>query len=187
LRTTNAQVIFAFLSYRSSQTISTLKLLHSFIFQFVYENPGLRPILCQAVEAKYRQVGSSVEYNKELLKNLVEEQSVFIIIDGLDEIAELERGYLLKTLLQLLNDCPNLKLLISSRGDHDILKLLKPHAEVVRVHIENSHDIDEYVKRRIDSWLSTLVLDTHIISEIRRLLRLIATKAKGEPTKESSL
>ncbi|KAI9684612.1 MAG: hypothetical protein M1822_005700 [Bathelium mastoideum] len=179
LKSANSQVVFAFLSYRSSQRTSTLGILQSFIFQFVYENPTLRHILCQAVETKQRQLASSVESNRELFKNLVEDISVSIIVDGLDEISESERGSVLKTLLSLLDDCPNLRLLISSRGEHDILKALKCHAEIIRLHSQNGQDIKAYVAQRVDGWLLTLKLDKSMISQIRQLLRSVAKRAKG--------
>jgi hypothetical protein len=121
-----------------------------------------------------------VDANRELLRSMVENKNVFVVIDGLDEIPEGERASLLKCMLGLLNECSNMKLLISSRGEHDVARLLKHHAEVIRVHAENGYDIEEYVKARVDNWLLAVDLDDQIASEVRQLLISIATKARGE-------
>jgi hypothetical protein len=136
--------------------------------------------LFHAFETNYRQISSSVDYARDLLKNLIEEQPVHFIVDGLDEISEVDRSSLLKSLLQLHKDSVNFKLLISSRGEQDITRLLKPVAQIIRVHFGNGRDIQSYVDKRTDEWLSRLQLDEERTFEIRSLVKPIGRNSKGK-------
>jgi len=180
LKSENAHVCFALLSYRSCQTTPILRLLHSFIFQIASDNKNLRPVLSQAFEANQRQIASCVDTARDLFKSLLDDLPVHIVVDGLDEITVAERSSILKNLLQLYHECPNLRLLVSSRGEYDILKLLNPYVQIIRVHDENGRDIQEYVRRRTDEWLSRLDLDEDDMHDLKVLLGPIAKRSKGE-------
>lgn len=173
-------VCFALLSYRSCQAAPALRLLHSFIFQVVSYNKNLRSILCQAFEANQRQVSSCVDTTRDILKSLTGDAPVHIIVDGLDEINAAERFSALKNLLRLNQECPNLKLLVSSRGEHDIFKLLNPCAQMIRVHDQNGQDIQEYVRSRVDEWMLRLDLEEDDIHDLKVHLEPMAKRSKGE-------
>jgi hypothetical protein len=136
--------------------------------------------LFHAFETNFRQISSSVDYARDLLKNLIEEQPAHFIVDGLDEISEVDRSSLLKSLLQLRKDSVNFKLLISSRGEQDITRLLKPDVQIIRVHFGNGRDIQSYVNKRTDEWLSRLQLDEEMTLEIRNLVKPIGRNSKGK-------
>jgi hypothetical protein len=136
--------------------------------------------LFHAFETNFRQISSSVDYARDLLKNLIEEQPAHFIVDGLDEISEVDRSSLLKSLLQLRKDSVNFKLLISSRGEQDIARLLKPDVQIIRVHFGNGRDIQSYVNKRTDEWLSRLQLDEEMTLEIRSLVKPIGRNSKGK-------
>ena len=160
--------------------MSFLRLLHSFIFQITSDNKDLRPVLSQAFQANERQISSCVDVARDLFKGLIDDLPVYIIVDGLDEITVRERSSILNNLLQLYHECPNLRLLVSSRGEYDILKLLKPCVQMIRVHNENSQDIQAYVNKRTDEWLSRLDLDDDDMHDLKDLLEPIAKRSKGD-------
>jgi hypothetical protein len=134
--------------------------------------------LIDAIETNRFKLSGTVQDASELLGDLFEEIT-FVIIDGLDEMPERERGLLSRHLVTLLKENPNLRLLISSRSEKDILEIIEPHSEIVQAHSHNQHDICTYVKKRSESWLQTLNLEGNITAEIRQLLRPIAGKAEG--------
>jgi hypothetical protein len=79
-----------------------------------------------------------------------------------------------------LENCENVKLLISSRAEVDISKILGQRTEPIRIDHKNSQDIDSYVRARVNTWLSGLGFDSATCSEIRDLVKPITGKSKGE-------
>jgi hypothetical protein len=182
----SSNVVYAFLSFRATKVVTTLEVLHSLLFQFIFEDPDLQSSLCEAIEAKHRQFASSIATASEVFKELLGNKTIFFVIDGLDEISERGRASLLESLFHILEDSPNAKILISSRGEHDLTRLIEPRAEIIRLHDRNGRDVKEYVQRRTGRWLRTLDLCDDIKSEIRQLLSSIAEKSKGKPLSVSS-
>ncbi len=174
-------VLFAFLNYQDTQASTTLKVLHSFCFQLLLANKTLQPILSHAYESNSRQVSSSVDFMKSLLCDLLKcTGTTYVVMDGIDEINDRERQILLKTLLELFKSSPNLKVLISSREETDISRLLKPEVRPVRLDHYNLDDIKTYVDHRTNTWLVELNADKSTSSEIRKLVEPIASKAEGK-------
>ena len=121
MRSSGKTILFTFLSFQHQETTTVVSVIHSLIFQLLYKHQHLRPALIKAYENDYTELQSYVEYNQQLLTDLLQcIEAPYIVIDGLDEIAEKERQFLLKRLLQISNQCPDLKVLISSREDKDI-------------------------------------------------------------------
>jgi hypothetical protein len=183
MRGAGQNVLFAFLRHNNEAHGSALKILHSLIFQLLLDNRTLWPVMHEAYISKYRQIMSSLEFTKGLFSDLINDSGpTFIIIDGMDEITEIERRLLLKALSSLLETCENVKLLVSSRGERDISVLLGNRVPSVRVDHENTQDIEAYVRRETDKWLLQLQsdgADDHMCSEIRMLLKSITEKSKG--------
>ena len=174
-------VAFAFLSHQSYHENVTLTTLHSFLFQLVIDDKTLRPVLFHKYENEYRKLTSSPEFVRDILKDiLIMLPTTYIVVDGLDEVAETERQMLLACLVYLQKQVPALKLLISSRAEYDIRLHLTLQCETFHVHESNMQDIADYVKTRIDIWLSGLDLDPGSVFEIQRLTKDIASKSKGK-------
>ncbi|RYP49270.1 hypothetical protein DL768_004993 [Monosporascus sp. mg162] len=96
---TCGRALFAFLSYTLSSSTSALSIFHSLVFQLASDDDDLRAIVCESIGEDLR---SSTEGAVDVFKQLLAYAGlVYIIIDGLDEIEELERGRLLKYLLGL--------------------------------------------------------------------------------------
>ncbi|KAE9583427.1 hypothetical protein CGMCC3_g431 [Colletotrichum fructicola] len=114
-----------FLSYRFSQECTALKVLHSLIVQFILDETKLRQLLIAAHNDNYRKLKSSLDFVKDLLKEILDcLPSSFIVVDGVDEIEEDERRSLLKTMLALSKETQGLGVLISSRPEDDITRLV---------------------------------------------------------------
>lgn len=145
------------------------------------DNKTLRPVLSHNYENDYRKLTSSPDFVKDLLKDiLLVLPTTYIVVDGLDEVAETERQILLPCLMYLQKQVPASKLLISSRAEYDIRLHLASQCEAFHVHESNMQDIADYVKTRIDIWLRGLDLDPDSVFEIRRLTKDIASKSKGK-------
>lgn len=173
--------MFAFLKYQSRDSISTLQLLHSFIWQMALDNEELKGPLISAHKREYRRLNSDLDFVKEVFCQFLDSMpTVFIVIDGLDEILQRERLQLLQTITEILQMKSNTKLLISSRPEDDISRMITKEAQPIRVHDCNKHDIQAYVIRRA----SSLVLDAsfaepEIAQEISNLMEPIAAKSEG--------
>jgi hypothetical protein len=183
MRDAGKNVLFAFIRHSNQAHNSALKILHSLIFQVLLDNQALRPVLHEAYISNYRQITSSLEYAVGLFSDLIKASgSIFIIIDGVDEIAETERLLLLKALVGLFEASKDVKLLVSSRVERDISLLLGDNVPSIRVDHRNTKDIEIYVKIEIDIWLPELLsygLDAHTYSEIKTLSKSIVEIAKG--------
>ena len=142
-------------------------------------NKVLRAVLLHAYENNYRKLTSSPAFVEDLLENILKESpSTYFVVDGVDEVPETERSFLLNSLTNLQNS-QNLKLLISSRAEYDIRLCLKSQYERLQVHESNSQDIARYVDHRTNNWLSGLDQDPGFISEIRHLMKKIGPRSKG--------
>ena len=143
------------------------------------DNEALRPVLSHIYKNNYRKLTSSSEFIEDLLKNLLRDsRTTYLVVDGMDEVADVERLFLLKSLMRLQKS-QNLKLLISSRAEYDINLFLASQCERIQVHESNAQDISEYVDYRTNNWLFGLEADPEIISQLRRHTKDIALKSKG--------
>ncbi|KAH0543142.1 hypothetical protein FGG08_002487 [Glutinoglossum americanum] len=175
-----APTVFAFLNYRNIATNSKLSIMHSFLFQLILDHQQLRPVLLNAYKSKYRQLQTSVKFVSDLLRDmLLTVGTTYMIIDGLDEIDPIERQGLLKLLQELLCNCPNLKVSVSSRPEADISRLLKRDAKRLAIGNKNAQDIVLYVEREAEKFLGELDIDADTAHEIRELLQEIPWKAEG--------
>jgi hypothetical protein len=183
MRNAGQNVLFAFLKHKNEAHNCALKILHSLIFQVLIDNQALRPVMHEAYISNYRQITSSLDFTIELFSNLIKDSGpTFIIIDGMDEIHEIERRLLLKALIGLSQTHKDVKLLVSSRGERDISSLLGNDVPSVRVDHRNKEDIEIYIQKEIDIWLpelQSLGADDQTCSEVKALSQSIVEKAKG--------
>ena len=177
-----SSTLFAFLSYKHSSSTSIISILHSLIFQLVTEEKDLQSVLCSIFQSNRRDLKSSTRFALETILALLKcIGPIYIIINGLDEIGELERQMILLHLLDVLKDCDKVKLLISSRYEDDIIRVLKDDAQTIRVDHQNAGCIQAYITRRTQKWLSNFNFDEQACLEIYGLLFPLAAKAKGKP------
>ncbi|PVF96841.1 WD40 repeat-like protein, partial [Serendipita vermifera] len=90
-------------------------------------------------------------------------QNIMLAIDAVDECKREPRQVLLKTLVEQLDLIPNMKVLVTSRPDTDILHLLQGKAVVRGMHFQmqgadnqsNIADISVYVEHHLQNLLSS--------------------------------
>lgn len=171
--------LFAFLSYKDPK-ISLVKIYHSFILQLLLENSHLQPVLSAEYQGNARRILSDTGHVRSLLLNLLQAVDVtYIVLDGLDEIDQVERQFVLKDLLKINRDSANTRLLLSSRMEPDIARLLPANVEKERVDDRNIDDIQAYVQSRTNEWLMSSPFDMETCSEIRKLLVPLLQKSGG--------
>lgn len=181
-RQINTCTVFAFLSFQE-QKLTTAKVLQSLIFQLALENADLHQALCREVQSNYRGISSNTDCLKTLfIKMLQMSNPTYIVVDGVDEIDEIERSFLLTTLLEVKKECSEIKLLISSRSEDNIVRIMRNEAGRIHLHSNNLVDIQHFVQGRVNEWLSCSEFDGYTDAEIRSLLAPLASKSKGRYT-----
>ena len=181
MRSSGKTILFAFLSFQHQETTTVVSVIHSLIFQLLYKHQHLRPALIKAYGNDYTELQSYVEYNQQLLTDLLQcIEAPYIVIDGLDEIAEKERQFLLKRLLQVSNQCPELKVLISSREDKDISTALHLKALSLPIRQNNAEDIKTFFDCRVKDWLDSLDIEDDTYLYLETLVQSIPSKAEGQ-------
>jgi hypothetical protein len=109
-------VLFVFLSYKESSSISAISILHSLIFQLASEDRDLKIVLCDLFQSNRRDLKSNTQFAQGTLSKLLQcAEPTYIVMDGLDEITGPERQTTLHTLLDISKFCDKTKVLISSR------------------------------------------------------------------------
>jgi hypothetical protein len=175
--------LYVFLTYRDEEHSNPLKVFQSLIFQLLHENKALRPCVHEAYLSQYRQLTGDREFVKNLFCNLLQDSGqTYIIVDGLDEVQEMHRGYLLKSLLNMLKMCNNVKLLLSSRPERSISRELVRAATSLRVDQLNRGDIATYIQEEGDNVVARfqdLGAEDDVFVAIRSALDGIMEKAKG--------
>ena len=139
MRREHQNILFVFLSFQQRESTNRVAVLHSLMFQLLYQHHQLRPALQKAFDSEFRELQSFADYNQQLLTDLLQCIGVtYIVLDGLDEISEKERPTLLNGFLQMSYQCPELKVMISSREESDISDLLRTRALSLRIGLRNS-------------------------------------------------
>ena len=173
-------ILFVFLSFQHQESTYRVAVLHSLIFQLLYQHQHLRPALRKAYDCDNRDLLSFGDYNQQLFTDLLQCIGVtYIVLDGLDEIPEKERLGLLKGFLQISNQCPDLRIMVSSREETDISGLLRSRALSLRIGLRNSEDIQLYFNTRAEEWLNTLDIDEATYLSLKDLLDGVPQKAEG--------
>lgn len=105
--------------------------------------------------------------------------SVYLVVDGVDEISQAERGRLVTELLRLTKTCEKLRIILSSRSEADIVRLLDDTAVVISVHDHNEGSIKGYIDERSQNIFRTRKIIPKSQVEIRKLLVPLVSRAKG--------
>lgn len=116
-----------------------------------------------------------------LLKTLMLDNPATIIIDGLDEL-EMQRFDLILALKTLITESPNVvKIMISSREEVDIAQELRDSISICACAIENSADIDLFVKEKVNLAITNRRLLRGAVSEglKNHLMRALLDGANG--------
>ncbi|OJJ95991.1 hypothetical protein ASPACDRAFT_35337 [Aspergillus aculeatus ATCC 16872] len=168
---------FAFLSHTYSSSTSALSVLHSLIFQLAGRNEDMQDVLCHSTHDRIR---SDVAVAVELLRDLLNcAGPAFLVVDGVDEIEELERGILLKQLLLLSETCLEMRVFISSRRESDIAAILEKISESIRIDKRNEEGIQAFVSQQLRQMFESREFPPDVQTQIRQSMEPLASKANG--------
>jgi len=166
--------LFIFASHRVSSTARSILL--SLLFQLALDERYVRSVL---VELDERNLRSSMDYVSEHLTELLDGAGpTYIIIDGLDEVDPVERRILLHQLAKL-EKCPEVKVMVGSRPEDDIARILDSTFAPIRVDKNNLGSIQLYVNQRTRDWIESVGFDEDARDQLQHLLAPIAPNANG--------
>jgi hypothetical protein len=170
------ETAFAFLTYQETKT-SALSTIHSLVFQLARRDDEMKAIICESMS---EDLESDITAASNLLTSLIRYAGfVYLIIDGVDEISTAERGRLLTELLKLTKICEKLRIILSSRPEADIVRLLGDAAVVIQIHDHNEKSIKGYVHERSQDIFNTRKVFPRARMEITKLLAPLASRANG--------
>ena len=146
-------ILYAFLTYDDIGGNTEAAVIRSLLYQLCRANQSLIPVANKEHDCRQSRSLLLNTWGKLLEKFICGSQPVYIILDGLDECDEMERGHLLRTILSLWQNCSNLHVLVASRKEVDIRRVLKPKCESLIVEEKNRTDIERFVTKGIeDLW-----------------------------------
>ena len=164
--------------------------LHSLLFQALKEDDSLRPEILRSYSANERKFASSPEWIRDLLSRVLHDKPVFIFLDGLDELDEKRRGEakcreeILQDIFHVVDSCPLVRLLVSSRVESDLKRQLSAKRTLqLRVHENNSDDIKKYVDLecgRLVNRLREFGANEEICSQVQDASAIVVERAGGE-------
>ena len=144
-------ILYAFPTYDDAGGNTEAAIIRSLLYQLCRANQSLIPAANKEYDARQSRSLLLNTWGKLLEKFIHGSQLVYIILDGLDECDEMERGCLLRTILGLWKNCSNLHVLVASRKEVDIRRVLKPECETLIVEEKNRTDIEWFVTREMDN------------------------------------
>ncbi|KAH6962306.1 hypothetical protein BKA56DRAFT_622860 [Ilyonectria sp. MPI-CAGE-AT-0026] len=178
MRRDGREVLSAFLTYARNATY--ISVLQSLLFQALENDRTCRPMVHDLHRLRQH---TDLERLKALVSDILDvPEQRFIAVDGLDEVDKLASTQILETLLDILRRCPKLKLLISSRDEYEIRRLLEPKSICLQVDQNNKREIKEYTRRRGESFIGELEdmgVDQAMSAEIQNSIESIAERANG--------
>ncbi|KAI1326477.1 hypothetical protein F5Y16DRAFT_400366 [Xylariaceae sp. FL0255] len=105
-----------------------------------------------------------------------------VILDGLDELEEDRRQPLLRSMNEVLNSCPRLKVLLSSREERDIARQLENRSVGLRVDHHNSPAIGMFAQIECQKWIDDLEssdADESMCNIARECVQRVIGKSSG--------
>lgn len=171
--------LYAFLSHVHTNT-TALSVIHALLFQLASNDRNVQDML---TDSNKRDFMSNLVAAKSMLQDVLKcKGPTFVVIDGLDEVDEVERKLIQSSLLDILHACKDtgFRVCISSRAEDDIDRFLAPKAAVIRVDDGNRRGIYTYVNTRYDEWMGNADFLDEGKAEIKALLSSICMKARGE-------
>ncbi|KAJ6263396.1 hypothetical protein Dda_1959 [Drechslerella dactyloides] len=148
-------ISYFFCAYTNSASLSARTIISSILHQLFYYSNDLPQDLLDNLEAQFNDKASSSRVllpdTQRFLTKILKENKArnFIVIDGLDECNDKERGVVLRILKQVFADNPdNLKILISSRGSQDIARALKEFRQLDLAN-SNQQDIEIFIAQAL--------------------------------------
>lgn len=126
-------------------------------------------------------MSNSLDVSSSLLRTLVDcAGTVYIVIDGLDEIDSVECMRLVKELLGLGKACTGCRILFSSRPETEIRSILKDNTTDIQVDQRNFESVRLFVEFRMNEWFAARNFVQDFRDEVRHFFASLAVRAKGQ-------
>lgn len=183
-------VLFALVSHASKKGLTAVSVLKSLLFQAAEDDRNLQKRLF--LKSRPDDLRGNLPHITDRLRGFFLERATpsdatkrparaHIVIDGLDEMDKDEGLLLLRNLNELAWECPNLRVMISSRAEDDIAQELQRYnAAKIRVDDKNHSSIETYVDRRLRKWVTSKGISRENDKVIRRLLQRLPKIANGK-------
>ncbi|KAF8465683.1 hypothetical protein BDZ91DRAFT_794710 [Kalaharituber pfeilii] len=180
-------VCYAFLSSEQPGPITYDGVLKTFIFQLLQNSPCLISYLFQEYTSRDFQ-GFCAPMNRNDLSQILKAcldyipGSIYMILDGLDEVEEDDRKAVLQTILILHDPSKKLRIFISSRPETDIedeLLSLEGQFEHIAIGTQNANDITAYVEACGRDLRKAFSYDEMSRDVVASILMKISSKACG--------
>ncbi|KAF3215461.1 hypothetical protein TWF679_003980 [Orbilia oligospora] len=148
-------VAYFFCTYKNASSLSAQTILSSLLHQMLYYSQNLPRSILDDLESRFEDKARSSRvllsdiqrFLGDILQN--NQANNYIVVDGLDECIDKERGTILRALKKLLEDAPqNLKILISSRGSQDMIRALQSFQQF-DLKGSNQNDIEAFISQRL--------------------------------------
>ncbi|KZL74295.1 NACHT domain protein [Colletotrichum tofieldiae] len=170
------QTCFIFATYARQHNTTARSILQSLIFQLASSNKDLQSVLIHSDE---RELATSTKCVSALFKTFLKAAGpTYLVLDGLDEIERSERTILLQLIVEL-KVFPEIKILITSRPEDDIAKVLDLQASGIRVDKCNSESLKSYIDQRTHAWMQDADFDQEAQCQIQSLLSPLIKRANG--------
>lgn len=178
-RAKKSAVFAMLLSDRNKEIQTATAVLRTIIYQILESDQTLLPIMNEVNQnscSDLRNLSKLEEMISNLLQN-TESKKVYLILDGLDEIDDKERGRLVPMILRICNS-GKLKLLVSGRALADMKIYFSDHPSITS-NEHNQDDIGLYIRseQRGLEQLFSIGQD-----EAESIMQPIAERAKGKQT-----
>lgn len=184
------QVVFLFLTHDDQSRGRILEVFTSILFQAAINDQALKSTLLEEIRSNRSKLSSSIDIRKIALDLLSSSGSILIVIDGLDEIEEHSRKPLLEALLGLSGSSDNIKLVLSSRTERDIVKVLHDRMESIRIDVHNQDDIQKFIDLEGNCWIDDLKdceADAAMLNAAQKCLLRVREKSEGKHHYQLSL
>ena len=169
------RTLFAFLSYNHST--SAISILHSLIFQLTSDNEELQTALCELGQESLK---SNIDVAVGIISKLLAcAGSVYIIIDGLDEIDEFQRTLFVENIINISEKCKDVRILISSRVEADLKAQLGDKTSSIRVDGPNAGSIQTFIRNWMQNWFQRRRIPPQDRKAIEGWLAPLAWRSKG--------
>ncbi|KAK6348510.1 hypothetical protein TWF718_006300 [Orbilia javanica] len=154
-RSQRYHVAYFFCTYAIPSSLLSRTVLLSLLHQLFYYSKDLPMDLTEDIESRFEdKVGSSRVVLTDIqlfIRNIIEKNQAinYIVVDGIDECNDKERGVILRTLKKILDDVPqDVKILVSSRGSQDIARALQ-NFQHLDLGTSNQDDVEAFISQML--------------------------------------
>lgn len=158
--------------------MKAISIFHSLLVQLSSDSTDMQSLL---LKSRQRDLKSDTKAATGLLKTALQcAGTTFIVVDGLDEVDRFECHLVLYFLLDVLRDCHEVRICVSSRIEDDIRRIISEHSTTIRVDTHNKHSIKSYVDMRFERWMGEYKFDEGSKYDIQGLFAKVAGQAGGK-------